>query len=50
MDLAAACRIADEPFRGSGDDNSVDRIKGADAEWRAGSALTVETMAGDNQS
>jgi hypothetical protein len=48
--LAAACRIAGEFLRGSRDGDSVGRIKGADAEWRAGSALAIKTMAGDNQS
>jgi len=47
--LAAARGIAREFFRGSRDGDSVSRIKGADAEGRAGSALAIETVAGDNQ-
>jgi hypothetical protein len=50
VDLAAACRIAGELFRSSRNGDDVDRIKGADAKWRAGSALAVKTMTGDNQS
>jgi len=49
VDLPTACCIAREFFRNSRNGDSVDRIKGADAEWRAGSALAVETMTGDNQ-
>src|SRR5664279_2927412 len=49
MNLPAACRIAGELFRGSGNDDEVDRIESADAKWRAGSSLAVKTMTGDNQ-
>jgi hypothetical protein len=49
VDLAAACCIAGELFRCSGNGDGVDRIKRADAKWRAGSALAVKTMTGDNQ-
>jgi len=48
--LAAACRIAGELFRCSGNGDGISRIEGADAEGRSGSALAVEAMAGDNQS
>ncbi len=44
----AASRV--NSFEIPGDGNSVDRIKGADPKWGAGSALAVKTMAGDNQS
>jgi hypothetical protein len=50
VDLAAACCIARVLFRRSRNDDVVDRIKGADAKWRAGSPLAIETMTGDNQS
>src|SRR5437016_3085448 len=49
VDLAAACGSAGELFRRSGHGDGVDRIKRADAEWRAASPLAVETMTGDNQ-
>jgi hypothetical protein len=49
VDFAAACCVASELFRGSGDGNGVDRIKGADAKWRASPALAVKTMTGDDQ-
>jgi hypothetical protein len=49
MDLAAACRIAGELFWSSRNGDDVARIKGAYAKWRAGSALAVKTMTGDNQ-
>src|ERR1700722_13033155 len=49
VNLAAACSIAGELFRSAGDGDCVDRIKGADAKWSAGSPLAVETMTGDDQ-
>jgi hypothetical protein len=49
MDLPAACPIARELFRSSGNRDGVDGIKGADAKWRAGPALAVKTMTGGNQ-
>jgi len=49
VNLPATGCIPRELFRGSGNGDGVDRIEGADAKWRAGSALAVETMTGDNQ-
>jgi hypothetical protein len=50
VDLPATGRIAGELFRCSGNGDSISRIEGADAEWRAGSALAIKTVTGDNQS
>jgi len=36
-------------LRRTSNGDGVDRIKGAYAKWRAGSALAVKTMTGDNQ-
>jgi hypothetical protein len=49
VDLPAACCIAGKLFRSSRNGNGVDRIKGTYAKWRAGSALAVKTMTGDNR-
>ena len=48
-DLSPARPIARKFFWRAGNANGVGRIKRADAKWRAGPSLTVETMTGDNQ-
>jgi hypothetical protein len=47
--LSAACPIARELFPRPGNADGLGRIKGTDAEWRAGPPLAVEAVTGDNQ-
>src|SRR5689334_24817254 len=47
--LAAAIGDANELRRRSRDLDAVNRMENADAEWRTGSSLAVETVTRDNQ-
>jgi len=48
VDLAAACRVARELFRSAGNGDGFNRIKRADAKWRAGSALAIKLWVAPN--